>query len=267
MTLERDSMKCTPRSGTILGLTCLILLLLFLPWAGLDAQTPAVPTPEPQAPSTQEPTTPALGTPAPAANPPDAEAKPDAQGADSPFAVPPPVTTQISPNLRRVEGIDPAIGDHYVRLLLSLSVEGNAERAPRFTVECDERKNKRDLLWFVSFGGVEDPGYDRRDVTTEIKKELPRFTAVDLKMRFEGYMKSTSFTRSWALPPGGEYIYRNVGPFSPNMDSPRYFMQYLLALPGLHISRVKQIPGQPEDLVFPTKPLLDEMNKTPACAA
>jgi hypothetical protein len=175
-------------------------------------------------------------------------------------------STDIGPNLRRFEGSDSKSGVHYVRLLLSLPVQGNPERAPRFTVECDERNNKRDLLWFVSFGGVQDPGFDPRFISSEFSKQIADFTAVDLKMTFEGYIKSKSFTRSWALPPGGEFRYRNPAAFSPNLDSPRFFMPFLNSLPGLRIARSKQPKGQSKEILFPTRSLLDEMNKTPSCA-
>jgi hypothetical protein len=74
------------------------------------------------------------------------------------------------------------------------------------------------------------------------------------------------FTRSWAVMPDGEYRYRNSGADSPNMDSARHFLPYLNSLPGLRIVHAKPATGDPGELFFPTRPLLDELNKTPICA-
>ena len=55
----------------------------------------------------------------------------------------------------RLEGVDAASGIHYVRLILYLpSGGGSIDAPPRFIMECTENKGKRDLAWFVSFGGV-----------------------------------------------------------------------------------------------------------------
>jgi hypothetical protein len=153
-----------------------------------------------------------------------------------------------------------------VRLLLSLPTAGDSERAPRFTVECQDLNGKHDLLWFVSFGGFEDPGFVAPFEAGKNKLFAMPYPGVDLKMTFEGYRKSKPFTRSWAALPGGEFRYRNAGSDSPNMDSPRFFLPYLNSLPGLRIVHAKPAKGDPGELFFPTKPLLDEMNKTPICS-
>jgi hypothetical protein len=166
----------------------------------------------------------------------------------------------------RMEGTDTATGIRWVRLLLSLPSAGDPERAPRFTAECDDVKGKHQLLWFVSFGGIDDPGFVAPFDAGQNQAFAPQYPGVDLKMDFEGYTRQKPFTRSWAVMPGGEYRYRNPGAFSPNMDSPRYFMSFLNALPGLRIVHAKPAKGDPGELFFPTKSLLDELNKTPICA-
>jgi hypothetical protein len=76
--------------------------------------------------------------------------------------------------LKRVEAIDSVTGVHSVRLLLSLPAVATDPDAvpPRFTVECQELNGKRDLLWFVSFGGVDDPGFVQPFVASQTKEPL-----------------------------------------------------------------------------------------------
>lgn len=178
-------------------------------------------------------------------------------------------TEQPAPTIsgfQKIEGTDPGTGLHYVRFLLSLPVAGDPQRAPRFTVECLDWKGKHDLLWYVSFGGVEDPGFVPPFEAGQNKMFAPIYPSVALKMRFEGYTKAKpSFTRLWTLLPNGEFRYHNPGPDSPNMDGTRYFMTYLESLPGLRIGRDKPPKGDPGPVFFATRPLLDELNKTPLC--
>jgi hypothetical protein len=179
-----------------------------------------------------------------------------------------PTSLSIAPNLQRIEGKDPGSGVHYVRLLLSLTAPGNASQPapPRFTVECQDLKGKHDLLWFVSFGGVPDPGFAPPFRATQDNLYPPQYPAVNLKMTFEGYIKSKPFIRSWAAPPWGELRYRNPGTYSPNMESPRYFIGFLNSLPGLRIVRAKPVKDDSGEIFFPTQPLLDELKKTPICS-
>jgi len=181
-------------------------------------------------------------------------------------AVPPSEPLAATPTLLRTEGTDPEYGIHWVRLLLALPTAGDPGRAPRFTVECQDLNGKHDLLLFVSFGGFEDLGFVPPFQGGKNKLYGPQFPGVDLKMTFEGYRKSKPFTRSWAVLPGGEFRYRNAGADSPNMDSTRNFMSFLNALPALRIVHAKPAQGDPGELLFPTRPLLDELNKTPICS-
>jgi len=183
------------------------------------------------------------------------------------FAQADPAATSATKVLQRVEAIDSVTGVHSVRLLLSLpgvEADPNAE-PPRFTVECQELKGNRELLWFVSFGGIGDPGFVAPFVASQSNLFPPQYPAVNLKMSFEGYLKSKPFTRSWSALPSGELRYRNPGMSSPNMDSTRYFMTFLNSLPGLRIGYAKPGKAQPGDLFFPTQPLLDALRKTPIC--
>jgi hypothetical protein len=84
-------------------------------------------------------------------------------------------------------------------------------------------------------------------------------------MRFEGYMRSEEFKRQWEQFPTGELHYLNSGFGSANMEDPRHFLQWLTSLPNLRIAYVKPLSGQPSELVFPTKPLLDLIKKLNFC--
>lgn len=170
--------------------------------------------------------------------------------------------------LQRNEAIDPATGIHYVRLLLTLpaTADANPSVSPRFTIQCEDIKGKHQMLWFVSFGGVEDPGYAPPFQPSRTNLFPPQYPAVNLKMTFEGYIKSKPFTRSWSRLPTGELRYRNSGSDSPNMEPARWFLGFLNPLPGLRVVHAKPEKGDPGDLFFAAQPLLDELNKTPICA-
>jgi hypothetical protein len=172
------------------------------------------------------------------------------------------------PLLQRVEATDLESGIHYVRLMLSLrGNEESPQRAqPRFTVECQEVNGKREMLWFVTFGGVEDPGFVPPFRATRSTLYPPSYPGVNLKMTFEGYIKSKPFTRSWSSLPSGQLRYRNGGANSPNMESARWFLGFLSSLPGLRIGYAKSEPGDPAEIFFPTQPLLDELKRTPICS-
>jgi hypothetical protein len=169
-------------------------------------------------------------------------------------------------NLERQEGTDAGSGVHYVRLVLSLS-EGPAQRdaPPRFTVECIDNKGKHDLRWLVSFGGVASSEFQPPFHATQTDLFPPQYPSVNLKMMFEGYTRSKPFNRSWTLLPSGELRYRNPGLDSSNMESARYFLQFLIALPDLRLSYAKPSKGTPREIFFQTQPLLDELKKSPIC--
>ena len=182
----------------------------------------------------------------------------------------PPQSTGAPPTLQRMEGTVPDTGVRYVRLLLSLPATTETTPPPRFTVECVEDRGKLDLNWFVSFGGIEDAGFHPPFRATQADLFPPQYPSVNLKMTFEGYIKSKPFTRSWSVLPSGELRYRNAGSDSPNMDSTRYFLTFLNSLPGLRIGYAKPGKGNssipiPSEIFFPTQPLLDVLKKTPLC--
>jgi hypothetical protein len=172
---------------------------------------------------------------------------------------------------QRQDGTDAGTGVRYVRLLLALPAAGEDARPARFTVECVEDRGKRDLLWFVSFGGIDDPGFLAPFRATQGALFPPQYPTVNLKMTFEGYIKSKPFTRAWSVLPSGALRYRNPGTDSPNMDSTRYFLTFLNSLPGLRIGYAKSAKSSAakplaEEVFFPTQPLLDELKKTPLCS-
>lgn len=170
------------------------------------------------------------------------------------------------PDLLKLEGTDTESGIHYIRLSLSLAVlRGSTETPPRFTMECTDNHGKRGLAWFVSFGGVQSTGFIPPFRPTPQEPFPPRNPSVNLKMTFEGYTKWKPYTRSWEVLPSGELRYRNPGIDSPNLDEPRFFLQYLNSLPGLRVAYAKRSPEDPPDVFFATRPLLDELRRIPVC--
>src|ERR1039457_326247 len=136
------------------------------------------------------------------------------------------------PILLRIEATDLESGIHYVRLLLSLRTNEDAAQTaqPRFTVECQNIKGKREMLWFVSFGGVEDPGFVPPFRAMQANPYPPHYPGVNLKMTFEGYIKSNPFTRSWSLLPSGQFPYRNGGGAPLHNETSRGLLRFLLSL-------------------------------------
>ncbi len=181
-------------------------------------------------------------------------------------AIPRPVAG--APNLLRAEGFDSGSGIHYLRLMLSSPLPSNDARQPppRFTVECRDKNGKHDLLWFVSFGGVADPGFEPPFHPTQTDLFPPHYPNAKLKMGFEGYTKWKPVIKAWVQLPSGEFRFCNSGIDCPNMETARYYMQFLNALPGLRISYANPARGAPAEAFFQTRPLLDEINKNPVCA-
>lgn len=178
-----------------------------------------------------------------------------ASAQDGPALVP----VAVTPNLLRAEGTDAESGIHYVRLSL---LTGKGTKAPRVTMECRELNGKRDILWFVNFGGADDTGFLRPFHKTPTHRTAPRYPTVKLTTSFEGWRP---MTRAWALLPSGELLYRNPGMKSPNMESPRWYLAYLNTLPGLEIGYASPEKSDPAEVDFETRPLLDEISKTPTC--
>lgn len=84
-------------------------------------------------------------------------------------------------------------------------------------------------------------------------------------MTFEGYIRSKPFKRAWEQLPNGNYKYRNPGGDSFNLDGRRYFMQWLNSLPGLRVAQLKPVRGEPAEVFFQTKPLLEVVSLHPLC--
>ena len=168
--------------------------------------------------------------------------------------------------MQRIEATDPGSGVHYVRLSLSLPSTAYPDLPPRFTIECRDDHGKRDLQWFVGFGGAQDSGFIPPFHRTQTALFPPVYPKVKLKMNYEGYIKWKPVTKDWEALPSGELHYLNPGVSSPNMEPARSFILYLNSLPGLRIGYAKPGKGDPAEVFFPTQPLLDEIKKTPACS-
>ena len=171
-----------------------------------------------------------------------------------------------APNLARFEGTDAESGIHYIRFTLSLAPALDSPGAPpHFTMECTDDHGRHDLGWLVAFGGVTPGPFLPPFHSTQERPNRPKYPTEKLTMDFEGYTKWKPVTRAWETLPSGELRYRNPGMHSPNMESPRAFLVYLSSLPALRIGYAAPQVGIPADVVFQTRPLLDELAKTPIC--
>lgn len=187
-------------------------------------------------------------------------------GAAFPQNAPVPQPVPGAPNVLKMEGTDTLTGIHYVRLILSLPAgTGDSKAPPRFTLECTEDAGRRDVSWLVSFGGVTETAFTPPFRPTPQMRHPRPMPSVDLTMDFEGYTRWKPVTRAWSMLPSGELRYRNPGMHSPNLESLHYFLPYLNALPGLRIGYAHPGPDGPREVLFETRPLLDEMAKTPLC--
>jgi len=170
------------------------------------------------------------------------------------------------PAISRVEGTDPGSGTHYVRFSAPSPIPGkDPGLAPRFTLECRDVKGKHDLLWFLSFGGVPVQPFEPPFQPSQGNLFPPRYPKVKLKMDFEGYMRTKPLVRAWEALPSGEFRFCNAGMECPNMETARFYMSFLNSLPGLRISFAKPSPGDPPEVFFELRSLIDEANRTPLC--
>jgi hypothetical protein len=158
-------------------------------------------------------------------------------------------------NLLRLEGTDSGSGIHYLKFILLLRLPGTPVNAtpdtlPRFTMECRELAGKHSLHWLLRFNGSPDFDFQPPILATKEQPLPPKNPTVDLKMRFEGYIRSQEFKRQWELLPTGELHYRNSGFYSANLDDPRYFLRWLASLPNLRIGYTKPAADRPKELIF-----------------
>jgi hypothetical protein len=168
--------------------------------------------------------------------------------------------------VKRVEGVDPGSGIHYLRLSITVPpATGAAQDPPRLTMECRDKNGKHDLLWYLSFGGIPEQNFDPPFRPTQTDLFPPRLPRQKLTMFFEGYMRSKPYARTWLIQPSGELRYCNPGMDCPNMEGPQYFLAFLNALPGLRIRGANPLSSTQQELFFQTRPLLDAMKASPVC--
>jgi hypothetical protein len=196
-------------------------------------------------------------------------------GQDSPQLV------RLAAGLFSLHGIDSSSKTEYLRLFLLADGTAKApdplhpadpsipeptpQVSPTFTIECTQLGSRRELHFYVNFGGVEDIAFAPPFMPTSTDLFPPVYPTVVFKMIFEGYIHSKPFKRAWEQLPNGNYRYRNPGGSSFNLDGPRYFMQYLNSLPGFRVVQMKPEQGKPAEVFFATKPLLDVVSRTPLC--
>jgi hypothetical protein len=166
------------------------------------------------------------------------------------------------PKVLRVEGVDAESGIRYVLLSVAGPATAEGKAQPRLTLACSEKHGKRELGWLVTFGGVGPTGFTPPVRTIPGKPKPRKNPDVKLTMDFEGWK---ALTRIWEVLPSGELRYRNPGMHSPNMESPRVFAMYLNSLPELRIGYASGAGSDEAEEVFATRPLLEEMAKTPVC--
>jgi hypothetical protein len=171
-------------------------------------------------------------------------------------------------SVKRVEGVDAGSGVHYLRLSITLPPAAGAAQEPaRLTMECRDKSGKHELLWYLSFGGIPEQAFEppfRRTNTDLFPSRLPR---QKLTMFFEGYMQSKPFVRTWFVEPSGELRYCNPGTDCPNMEGPIQFLTYLNSLPGLRIRGINPSGGSQQEVLFPTRPMLDAIKASPVCGS
>ncbi len=182
-----------------------------------------------------------------------------------------PRLVRLAPGLFSLRGSDPGSGTEYVRLLLLADAEANAptestpQGSPTFTIECTQLHNRRELHFYVNFGGVEDVAFTPPFKPTSTDLFPPVYPTVVFKMTFEGYIHSKPFKRAWEELPNGNYKYRNPGGASFNLDGPRYFLTYLNSLPGFRLAHPKPETGKPAEVFFQTRPLLELVLRDSLC--
>jgi hypothetical protein len=182
-----------------------------------------------------------------------------AQNAPAPQAV------AVAPNLFRLEGTDPEEG-HYIRLLLlETGSTISPESPPRLTFECVDNNGKRDLRMYVSFGGIKDMSFTPPFHPKPGVPYNPTQTNVKLSMQLEGNTRMKPYVESFRVMPNGELRYREWGWHSPNLESIHFWVRMLDSYPGLRIVHDKPGAGDAGEVVFETRPLLDELKKTPMC--
>lgn len=165
--------------------------------------------------------------------------------------------------VKSIEATDQESGIHYLRLSVTAKADDDAE-PPRLTMECrQDKRGKKDLFWYVSFGHVPEQGFEPPFRSNQGNPFPPRLPREKIILEFDGYMKSKPFPRVWELKPWGELWYCNPGMDCPNLDGPRQMLVYLRALPTLRLHG--SVAGQPKQAVFATKPLLDAMHQSPIC--
>ncbi|QNI33099.1 hypothetical protein H7849_03730 [Alloacidobacterium dinghuense] len=178
-----------------------------------------------------------------------------------------PQLVRIGSGLFSLHGTDAGSDTQYLRyfLLADSGEEAMPQSAPTLVIECTQAHNRRELHFFVNFGGVEDIAFTPPFKPTPTDRFPPANPTVAFRMTFEGYMRSKPFKRSWEQLPNGNYKYRNPGADSFNLDGPRYFMQYLNSLPGFRVVAMKPERGKPAEVFFQTKPLLEMVSREALC--
>ncbi|MGC1299706.1 MAG: hypothetical protein WA869_32170 [Alloacidobacterium sp.] len=121
-----------------------------------------------------------------------------------------PQLVRLAAGLFSLQGIDPGSKTEYLRLFLVADGEANTappepmpQGSPTFTIECTQLHGRRELHFYVNFGGVEDIAFTPPFMPTSTDLFPPVYPTVVFKMTFEGYIHLKPFKRAWEQLPNG----------------------------------------------------------------
>lgn len=183
----------------------------------------------------------------------------------------PPQPVQLAPGLFRLAGTDAATGIEFIRFFLSaksapaVPAETGPQHTPDFIVECTQLLDRRTVSFYLTLGAVEEIGFNPPLHAGPKHRSVPKNPSVAFKMTFDGYARSKPFKTFWEKLPDAMYKYRNPSFRSPNLEDPRFFLQYLNSLPDLYIAPAKPLSGELAELSFDTSALLQQVSRAPLC--
>ncbi len=173
--------------------------------------------------------------------------------------------------LRYIDGIDPASGTKYTRILLTGQLISETASAtpidfsdpaptPTLIAQCTRQASgKQTFDLFLSFGDATDLSFHQ---PAEPSATHPRPQRVNLTLDFSGYTH-IPLKRQWEdlREPSGLLRYATPGFHSANMEDASVLLRYLVALPTLRATEADRTA------VFETSPLLTDIRSEPLCKA
>lgn len=162
-------------------------------------------------------------------------------------------------NLVLTQGTDAPSGIAWARIAVAASTVEPAwtdGMIPALIVECSQSHQRRSLDLFLDFGSADAKFHPPPPPDPHA---LPN-PSETLTFLFEGFRP---FRRSWELMPSGELRYRNPGFGTSNLESARFFLQYMYTVKQ---TRVLFRNGSSQvTATFPTFDFVEQVRKTPLC--